>query len=344
MGKAEEGGPESADNKHDQDSKLHEMTDPEINPDDLKLEPLMRAERLSGDIERFSELGLEMTEVLSRLSKELKISAEQLSRIRSAIDLKKNELKNVVDGSAAALERLKEEYRGQKEHLDRRIETQRELWAKQETQREQEELEYLENVRARREREEEEYRQMWAAEKLKAQQKLDEELRLVQQESLKKQQAMERDCLERELILKQKELEWVQLIQELEQFMTKLARKTQAQAAIRSEPVLKEASRQNGLKESVPGETEQQIRGEVNQGFDLGNASAPEVTLDERRGMLSDADPLFGSESTDSSESAVSALKEMLVTQGRKIESLNAEIPRKDPAPLKFQPKNHRTE
>jgi len=46
--------------------------------------------------------------------------------------------------------------------------------------------EYQEGLRLRRQRDEDEYKQMWAAEKLKAQQKLEEELRVIQQESLQK--------------------------------------------------------------------------------------------------------------------------------------------------------------
>ena len=65
-----------------------------------------------------------------------------------------------------------------------------------------------------------------------------------QQQSLKKQQALERDCLERELALKEKELEWVQLIQELEQFMSKLTRRAQAQTATRVGPAAPDQSGQ----------------------------------------------------------------------------------------------------
>jgi hypothetical protein len=77
------------------------------------------------------------------------------------------------------------------------------------------------------------------------------------------------------------------------------------------------------------------------QGFYFGNASGLEVTPDERRGMLPDTAPLFGNESTDDPDTAISSLREMLITQGRRIESLNAETQRKDSAPLKFLPKKN---
>ncbi len=113
---------------------------------------------------------------------------------------------------------------------------------------------------------------------LRAQQKLEEELKAVQQESLEKQQALERDCLQRELILKEKELEWVQLIQELEQFMSKLTRRTQAHAAAR------------------PGEAAAQP--------EFQEAASAEL-------KPSEVEP-----------NSISSLKEMLVSQGRRIETL----------------------
>jgi hypothetical protein len=346
MGRGESDQPGFIDEKKpDPASSMPDSIELEVYPDEMKLEPLMRAEKLAVDIERFSELSSEMNEIVSRLSREIKISAEQLSRIRLAVNLKKSELKTIVDASAAAIERLNQDYLEQKESLDRLIEAQRVFLEKQEPEREQEELEYLENLRVRREREEEEYRQLWAAEKLKAQQKLKEELNAIQQESLKRQQTMERDCLERELILKRKELEWVQLIQELEQFMTRLTRKSQAQVATRSEPVLKGAPKQNGSREPGLPESEHQIRKdagfeqEIAHGFFFGDSSGPEVTPDERRGILPDQDPLFGSESQDEPNAVISSLKEILLMQGRRIENMNTELPRKESAPLKFQPK-----
>jgi hypothetical protein len=51
---------------------------------------------------------------------------------------------------------------------------------------------------------------------------LAEELQSIQKKNQADQEALERDFLERDLHLKQKELEWMQLVQELEQFMSKL--------------------------------------------------------------------------------------------------------------------------
>ncbi len=262
----------------DAGSRITEPNKPDVYPGEMNFEPLMRAEKLSGDIERFSNLSSELTQVMLRLSREIKISSEQLNQIRSEVESRKNELKTIrgIEASAAALERITEDYRQQKESFERVMANQRALWEEEKGNRLREEREYLENLRMRREREEEENRQKWAAEKLKAQQKLEEELNAIQQESLEKQQALERDCLQRELILKEKELEWVQLIQELEQFMSKLTRRTQAHAAARPG----EAAAQPAFQEVVSSEP---AAGEVD---------------------------------------SISSLKEMLVSQGRRIETL----------------------
>jgi hypothetical protein len=214
---------------------------PDSFPDEMKCAPLMSAEELSRIMERFSGISSELTGILSRLAREVIISAEQLDRVRAAVDSKKKELKTLhgIEATAVALERLVLDHQRQKETLDRALAEQRVVWEEEKANRAQEEREYLENLRIRREREEEEYRQAWAAEKLIRQQKLEEELRVIQQENLQKQQEMERDYVERELRRKEKELEWVRLIEELEQFMSKLAQRAKAQAGTRSEPVLK---------------------------------------------------------------------------------------------------------
>jgi hypothetical protein len=258
------------------DSKTQEIIQPGIAADEVET-ALLRGEKISIECNRFSGLSSELTALLTQFSREIKTDAEQLGRIRVAVDSKKKELKNLhgIEASVVALDRLAAEHQRQKETLERLMADQRAQWEAEKAKRAREEREYAENFRIRREREEEEHRQKWAAEKLKAQQKLEEEMRIVQQETLQKQHALERDCLERELILKEKELEWVQLIQELEQFMSKLAHRAQAQTAARLGPV--------AVDPTVPQE------------------------FQDRK---------------DANGASITSLKEMLVSQGRRIENL----------------------
>ena len=288
--------------------------EPEVYPDEMKLEPLMRAEKLAAEIERFSTLSSELRDLLSGLSREIKISAEQLNRIRSAIDLQKRELKTLhgIEGTITELERLKQDHLQKKESFDRMVESQRALWEEEKTRRSREQKEHAENLQMRREREEEEYRQAWAAEKLKARQNLEEELKTVQQEALQKQQALERDCLERELALKQKELEWVHLIQELEQFMSKLIRRTQAQTAAHSD---------SAVKENLPAFAETAA-----PSHDQGSAVSGPASGEQNPGR---------NEVAEEPGAAISTLKEMLLSQGRRIDSLSTEALKKESGPLK---------
>ncbi len=208
---------------------------PYLNEMDLK--PLPGPDKLSIEIEHFCNLSAEMAGFLTRLPEEARRSVEQLGRINSAVDIKKKELKTLlgIEASAEMLERLSQDYRQQKENFERLILEQQTFLENEKLKRTQEEKEYQENLQIRRQHEEEEYQQIWAAEKLKSQQKLEEELNIIRQEALNKQQAMEKEYLDRELTLKQKELEWDQLVQELEQFMTALA--TRVRASARSEPI-----------------------------------------------------------------------------------------------------------
>jgi hypothetical protein len=310
----------------DQDAQTLNGIATELNPGEMSPDPLEQAKKLSVNIQRFSKLSSEMAELMSLLSQEIDASVEQLNRLHIAVDRKKKELNILeeIETSAAALELRSRDYLQQKENLEKLMENQRTLWEEERTRRMQEEAEYLENLRVQRQREEEEYRVLWTAEKQKEKQKLEEELRILEQEGLQKQQAREKDCLERESNLKRKELEWTQLIQELEQLMIRLMRR--AQPTVHSEPA--EANRRNSIRD-------QESREQVNQGQ---NVFSWEFYPDDRRATLNDLEPLFGNDSSDDSGADISLLREILVSQGRKIENPNAEFLRRDPIPLIFSP------
>ncbi len=180
---------------------------------------------------RFTKLSAELAEVMASMSEEVKAAAQQLDSIRASVDAKKRELKTLhgIEATAVALERLVLDYQRQKETLERSIVEQRVLWEDEKTNRAQEEKEYQESLRLRREKEEEAFRKQWAGERLAAQQKLEEELKVLRQESFEKQQTIEKECREREQKLAGREREWMQLIQELELFMSRLTRRLHLQ-------------------------------------------------------------------------------------------------------------------
>jgi hypothetical protein len=100
------------------------------------------------------------------------------------------------------------------------------LWEEEKSMRAQESQEYFECLKAERQREEEEYRRQCAVEHSKAKRELEVELQSIKKKNQAYLEALEKSFLERDLHLKQKELEWVQLVQELEQFMSKLGKRT----------------------------------------------------------------------------------------------------------------------
>jgi hypothetical protein len=202
-------------------------------------EPTIPVEEFSVASERFSQLSSGVTEVLADLSRIVRTSAEYLDAVQSAIDLKKAELKRLhdIDVAAATLEQLLESQRKQKENFEAQMESERRAWEGEKMRLVQEEFAYAESLKTQRQLEEEEYKRTWDAEKAKAQQQLEAELRLIQQENRLKQEAMERDLMRREMALKEKEIEWAQLIQELEQFMSKLTKRAQSGATVSPNPL-----------------------------------------------------------------------------------------------------------
>jgi hypothetical protein len=226
--------PESFEGTFEESQQTNASIKPETGTDPVARlaggsEPKIPAEEFSIASERISNLSSGLMEVLADLERIIRASAEQLDAIQSAIDLKTSELKRLrnIDVAAETLEQLLESQCREKERFQARMESERRAWEEEKTRREQEEKAYTESLKAQRQLEEGEYRRTWNEEKLKAQQQFEEELRLIQQENKLKQEAVEKDLMERELVLKEKELEWAQLVQELEQFMSKLVMRTQ---------------------------------------------------------------------------------------------------------------------
>jgi hypothetical protein len=181
-------------------------------------------EKYQVDIRHFENISGELTAFLSELSEKVRSSAEQLRMIEQAVEFKTEELKRLCDieNAAATLDRLLEKQRLEKEQFEAVMARQRSLWEEEKVARDQENEEYLERLKAERQREEEEYQRQWAVKQSKAKQELSEELQSIQKKNQADQEALEKDFLERDIHLKQKELEWMQLVQELEQFMSKL--------------------------------------------------------------------------------------------------------------------------
>jgi len=179
-----------------------------------------------------------MTTLISELSREAKAAMDQLHEVRAEVKIKKSELETLHDmeESAEELHRLIKDRRLQVADLERHLESLRSAFETEKTRREQEDKRYQENMDSQRQREEAEYREKRAAEQLRDRQMLEDELRALRQESIEKQEALNNDLLEREQRIMQKEKELDLLTQELEQFISRLAGRTQLIVPVQEEP------------------------------------------------------------------------------------------------------------
>lgn len=194
----------------------------------------VNAKEISTEIEHFSALSSDLTGFLTNLSGKVQHWMGQLSGIQSEIELKKEELKRLhdIEASADALEKLVVAQRLRKESFESLMERERNRWEEEKARHLQEEREYLENLGIQRQRQEDEYKRSLAADQEKARRQLDEDLRALREENRLKLEALEKDYAQRELILKEKESEWIQLVQELEQFISRLANHTRSRTVI----------------------------------------------------------------------------------------------------------------
>jgi hypothetical protein len=189
----------------------------------MKVSLLASAEKYLVDMQLFSRISGELKAFLSELSEKIRSSTEQLKMIEQAVALKEDELKRLhdIESASVTLEQLFDSQKLEKEQFERYIANQRSVWEEEKSRRIQEYEKYIERLQVQRQHEEEEYRSRWAVEQENAKQALAEEL----QEIRKKNEALGKSLLERELLLKEKELEWMQLVYELEQFMSKLGKR-----------------------------------------------------------------------------------------------------------------------
>jgi len=228
---------------------------------------------------------------------------------------------------AASLEQQIQDLRQQKENLDHIVAEQHTAWEKEKERRIREEREFTESLNVRRQQEEQAYQKAWAAEQEKARQRLDEELRVIQLEKQDVRSAIETSLQERELLFKKKELEWGQLIQELEQFLYKLERRQRLHDTIH-------AVWPNG----IAGEQPIQVSSES---VPSGNTHEEHVFYVAEEDELAGSDPASGSirgnEVEDDGASNDSSAS--IFGKDWEEEPRHSTLAKKDTAPLKFSPK-----
>jgi len=180
-----------------------------------------------------SNLGLEVSKSLAALSDQLVQEVNRLATVREAVTLEQKELDRLhkIDVAATAVDQLVQDYGRQKDQLESEIAAQRTAWAEEQKQSESERKEQEETLKKQRQREAEEYEYRKALERKKAQDKYEEEVKLLARANKDKQEALEKSWREREAALKASEEEIQRLRKEAVEFPARLRQESESAAA-----------------------------------------------------------------------------------------------------------------
>ncbi len=175
-------------------------------------------------VQKISGLGIDISKSLTGLSAKLAAEVERLTTLREAVALETRELERLhkIDIAATSLDNLLQDYQSQKVNLEAEIAAQRAAWEEEERTRTRDQKESEEALKKQRQREIEEYEYKKGIERKKAQDKYEEDIRLLEKRNKEKQEALEKSWQEREAAIKEKETEWAQLRKEVDEFPARL--------------------------------------------------------------------------------------------------------------------------
>ena len=188
---------------------------------------------VEGVVQQMSGLSLEISKALSGLSDKLMEEVNRLASIRQAVELEQKELQRLhkIDIGATALDQLVQDYRLEKEREEAEIAAQRTAWEEESERVERERKENEENLKKLRQREMDDYEYRKTLERKRAQDKYDEEVRVVEKKNKEKQETLEKDWSRRETMLKEQEEELARLRKESQEFANRLRSESEQAAA-----------------------------------------------------------------------------------------------------------------
>ncbi|MDE2059978.1 MAG: hypothetical protein KGL31_04385 [candidate division NC10 bacterium] len=188
---------------------------------------------VEGVAQGITGLNVEISRFLSGLSDKLVREVNTLASVREAIALEQTELEKLhkIDVATTALDMLVKEYQQQKEILEVEIAAAKAAWTEQDRQRERDQKEYEDTLKKQRQREVEEYEYKKALDRKKAQDKYEEEMRLLEKKNRERQDTLEKSWQSREAELKEKEAAFARLSKEVEEFPGRLQREVQQAVA-----------------------------------------------------------------------------------------------------------------
>ena len=183
---------------------------------------------VQGVVQKLSGLNLEITRSLADVSGKLVSEVDRLAKLREASAIETRELERLhkIDIAATAVDQLVESYRAQKEQLESEITSQRAAWNEEEAVRTREQKEADETQKRQRQREADDFEYKKAMERKKAQDKYDEDARVLEKKNKEKQEALDKSWHERESALKTREDELLRLKKEADTFPARLKEAT----------------------------------------------------------------------------------------------------------------------
>jgi len=211
-------------------------------------------------VQGISGLGLEVSKALADLSGKLVEEVERLSTVREAVALERAELERLhkIDVAATALDQLVQDYAREKERLETEIGEQRAAWEQESQAAERERKEQEDNLKKARAREIVEYEYKKNLERKKAQDKYEEDQRLLEKKNKERQETLEKSWQQREAALKEQEQELQRLRKEAQEFPENLKTESEKAAALAAKAA-EQRSEQEILLLKKEAETEKRL-------------------------------------------------------------------------------------
>jgi colicin import membrane protein len=181
---------------------------------------------VDGVVQTITSLGLDVSRALGGLSESLVAQVRLLSSVQEAVRLERTEIERVhqIDIAKTSLDQLLQDHARSKQELETEIEAARAAWEQETRERERRLKEEDETLKKQRQRETEDYEYRKTLERKKAQDKHDEEMRLLEKQNKEKQEKLEKGWQERESTLRTQEDELARLRQESAGFAERLKR------------------------------------------------------------------------------------------------------------------------
>jgi uncharacterized coiled-coil protein SlyX len=183
-------------------------------------------------VQRIAGLGLEIGKALAEVSGRLAEETQLLASLREAVALERKEIDRLhqIDVAATALDQMVQDYAREKQRLEGEIASGRAAWEEESAKAERERKEQEDGLKKQRQREIEDYEYKKALERKKAQDKYDEDVRLLEKKNAEKQETLEKGWKQREAALKEQEEELARLKKEAEGFPARLQKEAAAAA------------------------------------------------------------------------------------------------------------------